>query len=232
MAQLKPILNKNSNFTNWTSPTVPAVFTLTGTTANVRQLNRQDNRRDPKRQWFPKQLKASDYIFDGANSFGWFGTSGQSISVATEEVPVTPGMLLSMVVAFKWNPSLEKLTVRVRFRDSAAADVAYVEQDNVRNPYAPSPEATISNLPGRPAVFRFSATTPETVQLRGTEASEGIFPSEYWKRYGVSGVHVPSRAATVSVEASASASPSAATTFVALGEIRVEAEDSHIHAGG
>ena len=224
---MKPVLNRNHTFDNWTG-NAPDNYTIAGTSANVRRLRRTDPRSDPKRQWFPKQFKSSDYIFDGESSFGWFGANNQTVDVSTPDVRVRPQMRISAVVAFKFNGAPpDDIFFAMVFNDAASAPIARVDQDGYTYASLFEPNVPV-NLPGRPAAHRLNNTATLGVRLKDTNGDQ----QPYWFRYGISGIEVPTLAASVQASFDFRASASADTVFLGLGEIRIEAVDSYIHAGG
>ncbi len=232
MSQLKPILNVNSNFERGNTDG----FTENLTSATAAFLDRQEDRINPKRRVFPNMVgltepagslpayatgallkSRSDYILNGRFSRRYSIASGGDIELIMEadpNVPVDPGMVVSVDWVYRYTGAPAVFTMEIRVSNAAAVAVGY----------AVLPAGAPRYVPGNEFNYVWQVAH-ENVNIGDTNQA----PINDWQRIGFS-VEIPMEAAFLTPTARLTGPASA--TVLDVGEFSVQALDSVVHAGG
>ena len=220
MSQTRPIINRNYNFESFTGA-LPDAFTVASATGPTLQLLRTDPREHPLRRVFPKKFKSSDYIFDGPGSFRWQAAAADSLTVDIVDLPVEPGMIVSVVFVYRVDQDLSSFSLVVNPKTAVGGSNLAVLVKPTDPPLQISATAASAerDVPGMPVKYNFRPTGQITF---------GLESNLYWTRYGTS-FRIPSGAFALDLQIAAD---SVGATNFDLGEFRVEALDSLMLAQG
>ena len=224
--QLKPILNGNSNFDQWSAGN-PTIYSVAAANGDVHQLNRHDQRSHPQRAVFPKKMKSSDYVFDGNNSFRFTdgGAGTGTLTLSTPQVPVEPGQLISCAFAYRFT-GVAALSLSIPLRDAIAGSTIAAINQEVWEPFMATPERMIQGNPGTVALD--AAPPVSNIPLVvGGEDGGGVL---YWTRYGIT-ARMPMGVRSYQAAFSMTFVAKLGASFDA-GEIRIEVQEGRTHAGG
>lgn len=221
MSQLKPILNRNSNFERGNTDG----FTEGLTSATGSFLDVRDDRKNPKRQVFPnltglpfgstgQLLKSqSDYVLNGRFSRRYTIASGGDIALSADAIPVQAGMKVAVDLVYRYDNTPAIFSLEISGSD-ASGKIAYV---------IPHPGAA-PNTPGEGFIYTWESSQG-VITLN--DANQGA--TNLWTRIGFS-VEIP--LAVIRIDPIVALTGPASATHLDVGELSVQALDSIITATG
>jgi hypothetical protein len=208
MAQLKPILNVNSNFER--GNTDGFTESLTGVAGAF--LDRRDDRINPKRRVIEPLLKSrSAYIFNGRFSRRYTIAAAGDFELQMDTVPVEPGQIV---------------TVGLVWRSNDVPAVFSLRLEGGATPVFVSPQNGGIYLPGEAFSYIWQTTT-DVIDLTEPTATEAL---PLWQRIGFT-VEIPMEVAVFDPHLLVTG-PAQESVFD-VGEFSVQGQLSeNIHAGG
>lgn len=224
------VLNRNSNFQNWSGGLPLNWDTSASANTDVIQLDRHWPRGHPERALFPSQLKANDLVKDGdfALRLKDDGTGSMTAQLQSDTVPCAPGQLISLSMVYRYNEETDTFVVFWTFYDDLARTTtlwSVVLPPAVGHSGLPTPPR-VHQLPGNDGAYRLAAGGGSEINL-----NEGVagYTEPYWIRQGFQ-AEVPHNAFAMDVQVNFDSL--VAFGALDLDDIRFEALDSVIHAIG